>query len=61
MSGQLLNRKEAASFLGISIAMLDKLVAQGKLPVVRFCRKPLFRIEDLETFIQEHLQKNGKN
>lgn len=57
MDNKLLNRQKAAEFLGISKSMLDKLTKQKKLPVVRFCKKPLFRIEDLENFIKENLQK----
>jgi len=61
MERGLLTRQKAAEFLGISKSMLDKLVRQRKIPFVKFCRKPLFRIEDLQKFIEEHLQKENNN
>jgi len=53
---RLLTRKQASEYLGICVSELDKLVAKKLIPVVRFCRKPLFRVEDLEDFIKKHLE-----
>jgi len=53
---RLLTRKQASQYLGICVSQLDKLVAKKLIPVVRFCRKPLFRVEDLEKFINSHLE-----
>jgi len=61
MDEKLLSRQEAAKFLGISKSMLDKLTKQKKIPYIKFCRRPLFRKEDLEHFINQHvIQEENK-
>lgn len=35
MSGEALNRREAAEFVGLSPATFDKLVAKGHMPAAR--------------------------
>ena len=49
---RLLSRAEACAFLGIHITTLYHLERQGKLPAVRIGKRVLFRIEDLEEFIE---------
>ena len=44
----LINKKSAASLLGISKGMIEKLVRLRKLEPVRIGRKVLFRREDIE-------------
>jgi len=44
----LVSKKTAASLLGISIGMVEKLVRRKELEPVRIGRKVLFRREDIE-------------
>jgi excisionase family DNA binding protein len=44
----LVSKKIAASLLGISIGMLDKLVRQGRIEPVRIGRRVLFRRDSVE-------------
>ncbi len=52
-----LNRSDAASYLSISTRLLDDLAAQGALPRVKIGRKTLFRVADLDTFIESKVQR----
>lgn len=53
---ELLTREQVASCLSVSISMVDKLKASGKLPVVRLSKRlPRFRRADVEQFIQDRL------
>ena len=52
-------RKEAASYLGISPSMLDKLVAQGALPRVKLGRRVIFKIEDLEGLLERYRERRS--
>lgn len=57
---KLLTRKEAAEVLRISVYQLDRLAKAKKIKRVRVgdSERPriLFRDEDLETFVKEHLE-----
>jgi len=44
----LLSKKVAATMLGISVGMLDKLVRQGKIEPVYIGRRVLFRRDALD-------------
>jgi len=52
----LLTRHDVAKVLKIGVSTVDKLVRQKKIPVVRFNRRVLFRQEDVEAFINSHLE-----
>lgn len=46
----LMSRKEVASYLGVSVGLLDRLVRQGAIHAVRIGRRVLFRRDVLEEF-----------
>jgi excisionase family DNA binding protein len=46
----LVSKKQAASYLGISIGLLDRLVRQGAIKAVRIGRRVLFKSDTLEKF-----------
>jgi len=51
---RVLNRKEAAKFLGIATSHLDKLAARGALPRIRIGRRVVFDVSDLEEFLRKN-------
>ena len=56
----LLNKRQVCAWLGIKPSTLDKLLAQGKIPTIRFNRKVLFDPTDIREFINAH-KKGGKD
>jgi excisionase family DNA binding protein len=48
---------ELAKALNISVAYVWLLVRKGEIPVVRLGRRVLFRIKDVERFLEQHLEK----
>ena len=48
---ELLSRKQAAEYLGISVVTFDKIVRRGELPKVLIGRRPKYLPEDLEAYI----------
>jgi len=44
---KLISRREAAAMLRVCISTFDKL----RLPSVRLCRRPLYRIETINAYI----------
>ena len=52
-----LDRRESASYLSISTRLLDDLAAQGALPRVKIGRETLFRVADLDAFIESKVQR----
>ena len=50
----LLNRNEAARYLGVSRKTMLRFAAERRVPVHRMCRKLLFKKTDLERFADEH-------
>ncbi len=53
-----LDRSDSASYLGgISTRKLDQLATEGHIPRVKFGRKTVFRIADLDTYIQSRVQR----
>ncbi len=58
---QLLNLEEAAAALKVSIHTVRAWTFQGKLPVVKLGRRCLYRLADLETFVEENWQPAGRN
>jgi len=59
---ELLTRKEAATYLRLSLRKLDALSASGNLRRVKFGEgqraRVLFRKKDLDTFIEVHTSRN---
>lgn len=56
-----LNRRDAASYLSISIRLLDKLATAGKIPRVKIGAKTIFRRGDLDAFIDSKIQRLPTN
>ena len=57
MNSVLLDRRDSAKYLGISVSNLDRLRAAGELPAVQYRRKGnvRYREEDLKNFIEQRL------
>ena len=57
MNPILLDRRDSAKYLGISVSNLDRLRAAGELPAVQYRRKGnvRYREEDLRKFIEQWL------
>ena len=53
----LLDRRDSAKYLGISVSNLDRLRAAGELPAVQYRRKGnvRYREEDLRKFIEQRV------
>lgn len=56
----LLNKRQVCAWLGIRPSTLDKLLAEKRIPVVRFNRRVLFDPDDIRKFINSH-KKGGKD
>ena len=50
---RLLTPKEAAGFLSISARTIKRLVSEGSLPAVRVRSSMRFKLQDLETYIEQ--------
>ena len=57
MLKRLLNIKECAEYLGLSIQALYNRVAQRRITYIKEGRRILFDIEDLQKWIEEHKVK----
>lgn len=51
-ASQLLNRAQAATYLGVALRTIDELIRTGSLPCVRIGRSVRFRPASLEDFIE---------
>ena len=51
---QLLNKKQLAEYLGLSVFTIDTWVSQKRLPHVKMGRRVAFRLRDIERWIDEH-------
>ncbi len=54
-----LDRREAAEYLSVSTRMVDKLASAGSLPRIKLGRKTVFRISDLNAYIETRVQHLG--
>ena len=54
---KLLTKKQTAEYLNISLGTLEKLMREKKLPYVKLERKVLFRLSDINKFINDRLIK----
>lgn len=62
MNSVLLDRRDSAKYLGISVSNLDRLRAAGELPAVQYRRKGnvRYREEDLKNFIEQRVDKRER-
>ncbi len=58
-SRRLLTLAEVARFLAVSPHTVRRLRSNGSLPVVRFCRRLLFDLKDLERFVEQSRDRSG--
>ena len=49
-----LDRKEAAKFLSLSVRFVDQLASNGQLKRIKIGSKTLFRVSDLHQLISQH-------
>ena len=56
MSVEYLNKREAAAYIKISLATLERLMNQG-LPHIKLERRVLFRKRDIDAFLEKRLVK----
>jgi excisionase family DNA binding protein len=56
----MLKKAVAAALCGVSVRTLERYVASGILPVVRYTKRNVrFRRKDIENFIQQHWVGKG--
>lgn len=62
MNSVLLDRRDSAKYLGISVSNLDRLRAAGELPAVQYRHKGnvRYREEDLKNFIEQRVDKRER-
>lgn len=56
----MLTYKEASQCTGLSVATLESLVSQGKIPVVKIGKSARFRLEDLRKFAEQNLVRKNQ-
>jgi excisionase family DNA binding protein len=56
---RLLTLPEAAEVLHVSGASLRRLIAQGRLPIVRLTRRVLIDVKDLEHLVDSPKERMG--
>jgi excisionase family DNA binding protein len=56
----MLTYREAAQCTSLSVATLESLVSQGKLPVVKIGKSARFRPQDLRDFAEKHLVRKNQ-
>jgi excisionase family DNA binding protein len=61
MEKRLLNIAEAGEWLGLSESFLYKLVESDSIPCIRFGRVIRFDIKELEAWLREDEEEEGKN
>lgn len=54
----LMTKQQAAEYLGCSISTINDLMGRGKLPVVRFDKRPRFRADDLDLWIESRIESH---
>ncbi len=57
-SGGLLKPQEAADFLGIKLSTIYAMCMRRQIPVVKLGRLNRFRRQDLDKWIEGHLQES---
>ena len=56
-----LDRKEAAKFLSLSVRFVDQLASNGQLKRIKIGSKTLFRVSDLHQLISQHVCEETPN
>ena len=56
----MLTYKETAQSTGLSVATLESLVSQGRLPVVKIGKSARFRLEDLRSFAEQSVVRKNQ-
>jgi excisionase family DNA binding protein len=56
---RLVGIREAAETLGVSTQTLYRLIGRGELSVVKIGDRTLFRLDDLEAFIEQSTRRRG--
>lgn len=56
----MLTYKETSQCTGLSVATLESLVSQGKIPVVKIGKSARFRLEDLRKFAEQNLVRKNQ-
>jgi excisionase family DNA binding protein len=51
MTEALVNKRDAAKLLGVTVRSVENFVASGKLPLVKLGRRALFDPADLRRFV----------
>jgi excisionase family DNA binding protein len=54
-----LSKKAAATYLGISLRGLDRLIAQGEIPIIQVGRRILIRRSALNEFLDARERRRG--
>ena len=49
-------KNDAANYIGVSERYLDMMIAEGKLPKVKFGTKTVIRVIDLDKLLEANLQ-----
>ena len=52
MKPELMTKKEAAEFLGVSVKTIERLIASGKLQAVKILRSVRIRVSDLKVICE---------
>ena len=58
MSQRLYQIREAAEFLGVSRATVERLVLRGELPFVKVGGSTRFDLEDLDSYVEANRRRN---
>lgn len=56
-----MNTKGAATYLGISLRMLGRLMQRGEIPIVRLGRRVVLRKASLDEFLRTQEQRRGRD
>jgi excisionase family DNA binding protein len=60
MTTAVLNSKEAAAYMAVSVEVLRNLVRAGDIPHMRIGRQLRFRLVDLDQFLEDQTSRNYK-
>lgn len=53
MKKRLINKKELAEYLNLSIYTIDTWVSQNRIPYIKMGRRVLFDLDEIEKWIEE--------
>lgn len=51
---------EAAQYLGVSVATVERLVFRGALPIVKIGGSTRYDLDDLDTYVETHRRRNRR-